>query len=1062
MRKFLLTCLGFALVLMAHGQSRTVTGRVTAAEDGAPLPGVNVSVKGTTEGTFTDADGKYSISVTGENAVLVFSFVGLQSREEQVGGRTVVDVQMSVDVTQLSEVVVTGAGVATEKRKLAISVESVTADKLPSLPTASIDQALIGKIAGAQIQATNGTPGSDINILLRGINTVNRGTNPMILVDGIQLGVTSLNSLDLNSVERVEVIQGAAAATIYGAQGANGVIQIFTKKGKKGKINIDISSGISRNEYLNIGNVRKANLHGFQTDASGNVVSATGTVLAQNPTTLAYNENISFLSTDAKTQVNQPYNKNLKYYDHFKMFFVPANTINNSIAISGAGDKFDYNLSASRNKQENNFRNDGGIERSNFTSNLGLTVAKGLTIRSITQLIYTKNNVNIYQKQDFGVNSLIYGIFNARPFANYELKDTDGNYAYYYGDAVGVNQTNPFYTLQYSNTRDNKVDIVQSFRANYEVNRFVDVEALYGINHQERSVRYLAKNQSTNANSEDQASWVSWYNAKDNSGEISSFDYGRTFQNFKSTINTKLDFQKDLGSNLPIKSFTQVAFDWRSERFKRYITYALGLPADPPLTASQGTSFKVQNDYREDFVTYGYLVNQKFEYDDIFGISGGFRSDYSSAFGGGSKPFTFPRGDAFVRISGFDFWDGSSVGDQIIEWKLRAAYGEAGIQPQPFDRYVTLSSRTLGSSNALYIGSGQSNPNLDVEVSKELEIGTDITLDGLKGQWLSNINFSFTYWDRSTDNAIYRVEAPPSSGVGTILDNAFSIGSNGIQASLNFGVFKGSTLSWNTTINFGKQTSEIKSVQGGGQVVVSSSAGSTNYVLKAGEKIGQLYGFILLRDVKQKGPDGKPFIPEADQGNYEVASNGYVVNKSTKTPFFTANQYSFGDPNPNFNMAFINDIGYKDWLNFGFQIDWVNGAHLYNQTKEWMYRDGIHSDYQKPITINKETGAWSAFYRGVYAERSRNGTKDYFYEDASFMRLRNVQVAVDFARLFKIQKLNRLQLVLSGRNLWTKTNYSGMDPEISSGSVNSAWDRGTDHNTMPNLKSYQATLNIGL
>jgi hypothetical protein len=126
-----------------------------------------------------------------------------------------------------------------------------------------------------------------------------------------------------------------------------------------------------------------------------------------------------------------------------------------------------------------------------------------------------------------------------------------------------------------------------------------------------------------------------------------------------------------------------------------------------------------------------------------------------------------------------------------------------------------------------------------------------------------------------------------------------------------------------------------------------------------------------------------------------------------------------------------------------------------------MYRDGIHSDYAQPITIDGQTGAWSAFYRGVYAARSFNGTKNYFYEDGSFARLRNISVGVDLVRAFGIKGFRKLQLVASGRNLYTLTNYSGMDPEIASGGNNSAWDRGIDHNTMPNLRSYQVQLNIG-
>ena len=147
------------------------------------------------------------------------------------------------------------------------------------------------------------------------------------------------------------------------------------------------------------------------------------------------------------------------------------------------------------------------------------------------------------------------------------------------------------------------------------------------------------------------------------------------------------------------------------------------------------------------------------------------------------------------------------------------------------------------------------------------------------------------------------------------------------------------------------------------------------------------------------------------------------------------------------------------------QWDWIEGSHIYNQTKQWMYRDGIHGDYANPITIDGQTGAWTAFYRGVYAQRQANGTKNYFYEDASFFRLRNISIALDFARVFDIKFMQRLQLIVSGRNLITVTDYTGFDPEISSGAVTgngaSAWDRGTDHNTMPNLRYLTVGLNIG-
>lgn len=1055
-KSLLLTCL-FAMLSCVSllAQDRKVTGKVTSAEDGSSLPGVTVQLKGTAKGTQTDGNGSYSITIP-SSGTLIFSFVGMATQEVSVAGKTVLDIKLDVDARQLSEVVVTGTGSAVDKRKLAIDVQSVSAKNLPSVPSASIDQALVGKIAGAQISSGNGMPGQPVNILLRGINTINRGTSPMILLDGIQLGSTDLNSIDLNTIERVEVVQGAAAATIYGAQGANGVIQLFTKKGKNGQLNIDISSSVIQSEYLNIGGVKKANLHGFETNANGEVIGGTGKPLTLDPVYGSYSENVIWNSTDPNVQINKPYGKNLLYYDHFNMFFKPSTNYNNSIAISGGTGKSDFSISLSNNQQETNFKNLGGLGRTNFSANIGAELAKGLKLRSITQLIYTKNTIN-----DATGRSIIYSVFNSRPFANYDFKDADGNYPVYFGDAVGVNGANPNYVNQYTSSLIHKVDVVQNLSLNYQFPRFVELDAKYGINYQHQEDTYTYLNQEGNKNAVDQQFFYSNYGS-DGKGELDQYNYNTTFQNLMASAFFKTDFQKDFNLSLPIRTSTQVSFDWRDRYYKEYKTYGLGLPNYTPFNASQTPNNRIASDYKEPFVTYGYLVNQRVDYGDVAGISGGFRTDYSSAFGAASTPFTFPRGDGYVRLSALDFWKNAKISSTIEEFKIRAAYGEAGIQPKPFDRYVTLNTKTIGSSNSFYFPLAQSNPGLNVEVSKELEIGTDIGLSLAKGTpWLNDVSFSGSYWKRNTDNAIYKIDAAPSTGVGTLLDNAFSLASHGIQFSINANVFKNNDFSWNFTTNFGKQTSEITSVRGGGEVVVTSAAGSTGYVLRAGEKIGQLYGFFGVHSLDAKLPDGTDAIAADKRANYEVASNGWVVNKTTKAPYFSTKQYSFGDPNPKFNMSFINDFSWKNIVNFSFQIDWVNGSHLYNQTKEWMYRDGIHYDYQVPITINGQTGAWSAFYRGVYAEVSRNGTKNYFYEDASFARLRNISLAVDLVKAFKVKGFRKLQLVFTGRNLATITNYTGLDPEISSGTNNSAWDRGTDHNSMPNLRSYQVGLNIG-
>ncbi len=315
MRKILLVSLLLVSSAWATvwAQEMKVTGKVTTADDGAAIPGVSIVVKGSSRGSNTDSQGNYSINVPATGSKLVFSFVGTTTQEIEVANQSVIDVKLVSDSRQLSEVVVTGVGVATSKTKLGIAVESVAAKDLPPTPTASIDQALVGKIAGAQIVSANGTPGARANILLRGINTVNRGTAPIVLMDGVQVGATDLNTLDLSSIERVEVVQGAAASTLYGAQGANGVIQLFSKRGQDGPVRVSFSNSYATNEYLNVGNLHKADKHAFVTDASNNVIGASGKPITLDPATTSWTENVQYNALDVNSNANKPYDQNLKF-----------------------------------------------------------------------------------------------------------------------------------------------------------------------------------------------------------------------------------------------------------------------------------------------------------------------------------------------------------------------------------------------------------------------------------------------------------------------------------------------------------------------------------------------------------------------------------------------------------------------------------------------------------------------------------------------------------------------------------------------------------------------------
>ncbi|WCT10547.1 SusC/RagA family TonB-linked outer membrane protein [Mucilaginibacter jinjuensis] len=1075
MKKHLLKNLFWVLMLLtcnlAWSQTRTVSGTVTAQDDGLPLPGVSVTAKGTRIGTQTSADGKFTISVPAGATSLVFSFIGYNTVDVPITGGPI-HVKLATNNKQLNEVVVTGSGVATSKAKLGISPESISAKNLPPTPSASVDQALVGKIPGAQISSVDGTPGARTNILLRGINTIQRGTSPMILVDGVESGATDISLLDLSNVDHIEVVQGAASSTIYGAQGANGVIQIFTKKGVQGRLQINVSSSVAANSIINSGDVHQAKFNSFKTDANGNFIDGNGNIIKLdedgtfNGVTWAYaadGNNPTAMSNPLNID-NKPYGTNLKYYDHIQQLFKTAYTTNNTVNISGANDKVDYNFGVSNNHQQSTIRTNGYNDRSNLTANLGFELFKGFTLRSTTQLIYNKSTLN----PSFGVGNAggLFAALNSSPFYDFNQRLPDGTYPNSLNSGtVSVNGSNPFYNTEYSSNSDNRVDILQNIQADYKINHFVTLNAKYGLNHSNREENWIFQNQSGNQNSNDLEAWTYYNNGNDNTGELDKFTYKTTFQNFNGSAIIRTDFQKDFHLNVPITTSTLLQYDYRKTNYSEFFVYGYSLPSYPIYNFQQTSTQQVTRDYTEPFVTYGYVVNQKIDFGDFGGVAGGFRSDYSSAFGQGSKPFTFPNVNAYIRPSSFNFWKDGALGKIFPEFKLRGAYGEAGIQPQPFDRYPTITPGNLGSNLAFSLPNQQNNPNINVEVSKETEFGTDFAIKGANGNWFSNFNVSATYWKRKGSDIIYNVSVAPSTGASTLKNNAIDISSHGFQASLNMDIYKSKDFNWNMTTNFSKQTSKIDKINGP-PIILTSSAGSSSLVLIPGAKIGQLYGYKVITSLDEKNQEGVPYIQPADYGKYEIV-NGAVVDKTTKGIQFTNEAYAFGDPNPAFNMSFINSFNYKN-LTFGFQFDWVQGSHLYNQTKEWMYRDGISSDYDKPVTINGTTAAYTAYYRSAYADYfgarngpARNGTKDYFYEDASFVRLRNVSLGYDFSRIINNKVFRKVQLVFTGRNLLTFTKYTGFDPEISTGTSNSAFDRGVDNSSSPNLKSYQLGLNLG-
>ncbi|HSK11949.1 MAG TPA: carboxypeptidase-like regulatory domain-containing protein, partial [Phnomibacter sp.] len=629
MRKLTLTLFGLLALICFHALGQApVAGKVTDT-NGNPIPSASVLQKGTQNGTTTDESGNFTLLLP-PGAILEISAVGFETLE--IEAEKAVDIILKPTSGNLSEVVVTGVGAATSRRKLAIDVASLAMRNAGKSAVASVEQALQGQIAGATVQFTSGLPGSRAQIVLRGLNDL-AGTGPIILVDGIEIK-TGLTGLDLSAVERVEVVKGAAAGTLYGAQGAGGVIQIFTKRGSRvgKKLQIDLRQQLSFDGVIRQNDLM-ATHHHFITTPDG--------FIARGGQPIRPDENggwpdPSFLDAGlsgqaaADVQNNLPYKE--KLFDHISQAYRQAMTSNTNLHLSGGQAGADYAFNIGLLNQENVLFN--GYERYNLGVNLGLNLARGFSFRTNTQLIYTD--------EDLLAGGSRFNLTNSWPFIDFTTRDIDGNITV--KPKVNDTQLNPLSEREWRTRSSKNTRVLQNFNLNYKFPRFVELDYKYGLDHSMDDLQDLYKNQ-TNAPQSGSGFWGSTVEGSI-TGRMNKF----TFQNSLATAFFRLDLEDDIGLKIPLKSTTQVSYDWRKTQNRQYFAQGSQLPTFPPYNINVA-AIKNSGSYEDAFVTFGILVNQTFDWGDLFGVSGGYRSDHSSDFGEGKGSQTFYRGSVYFRPS---------------------------------------------------------------------------------------------------------------------------------------------------------------------------------------------------------------------------------------------------------------------------------------------------------------------------------------------------------------------------------------------------------------------------
>ncbi|SNR17084.1 SusC/RagA family TonB-linked outer membrane protein [Tenacibaculum jejuense] len=1047
----ILTLILALLVHVSYAQDKTISGKVTDGSE--PLPGVSVIKKGTKIGTETDFDGKYVIKAkTGD--VLVFSFVGMKSIEKVVGSGSTVNAILSEDSSVLDEVVVTGVATGTSRKKLGVSVSSVNAEKLADLGTPSVEQALQGKVAGAIIQSNSGQPGQQQDIVLRSIASL-QGTNPLVLIDGLAVdtgsssigGASNLSSrladIDFSNVARVEVVTGASGATIYGAQGANGVINIITKKGKSGAPRVTLNTSVGFSNVISNEDARRTRLHRYQTDTNGFLVDGTGTRVTQlNAESQFLPVAINIVDVNG-TQLGAEGINNIPYaeqtFDAVDELFNTAFNTTYGATVSGGSENITYLASGSRTENESVLIN-GDYVRYNSRLKLGIKLSDKLNFDTRIDYISSRNTTGT-DTDAAADNNLINGVYQNLPHVNLNVRNSDGDLVVA-PDATDPNSTNPFFFRDAQVRQDEISRTITNFTLNYDPFDFLNVNLKYGFDTYSQTFNFF-QNREDDHQQADQIT--------NNSGILTETNTNFFFQNLLANANLKFELKE----GLPLESTTSITFDWRDEEASS--TSVQG--TDNPFTgfgsftinqSKTKTLNSIGNATFVPFRTYGILVNQKLDfYDGLFGIGGGFRSDVSSRFGN-DVTGTFGRFNGYFNIADV------IESDPLQQLKIRAAWGQAGIQPPFGSNLEAFDVVTIGNEAPIFSQTTIGNTSLAPAVNTELEVGLDYSIKTNNKNWFTNLRGSVNYFTNETEGAISIAELAPSTGAPQIRTNAYDLSSDGFDFSLDLGVYESDNFSWNFGTRFTKSTTVLDRIANGQALVVGDF-----FTLEEGQEIGSFSVFDIVRSIDQEDSQGNLIIPAADANNFTVASTGYVVNKNTGKPVFTQEKTAGGSTQPDFVMSFFNDFKINKFFEISTQVDWFQGMDVYNRAKQWLYNNGLHQETSVPVTIEDpsgvdRTGAFVSYYTGLY---NTNVPTSHFIEDASFIRLRNVSFKFKLNDLVKFKNVQDITLTLSGRNLVTITDYTGLDPEAARNFGN-PFQRGFDEFTHPNTKSYNLGLKV--
>ncbi|NRB49103.1 MAG: SusC/RagA family TonB-linked outer membrane protein [Saprospiraceae bacterium] len=1085
--------LSLVLALVLFGASfalaqKTVTGTVTD-ESGEALIGASILVKGTTSGTVTDLDGKYSLSVPEASSTLVFSYTGFNTQEVEVGAQTVIDLVMSEGVS-LGEVVVTALGVEREEKALGYAVQQVKGDEVSRSGASNAVDGLVGKAAGIQVTRSSGSVGGGSRILIRGVTSMVGNNQPLIVIDGVRTNNETLLSqastagtaasnrlMDLNpeDIESINVLKGAAATALYGTSGSTGVILITTKKGaKQNRLDVNFTSSVGFDNITQMIDLQSEFAQGRPQDGFDYRGSETGESGSWGPrmSELEYATNRDHPNAPGASafdaEGNYLYDKNgflvpqgtgngipANIYNNVDPFFQTGMTFTNAISIAGGGETATFRLSASDLKATGVIPNEE-YERKTVKLASSLSPIEGLTLSGSVN--FTKSDY-VRVQQGSNTSGLLLGMLrtpvsfdNTNGFSPEDAVDQVSAYQFpdfkqrnYRG---GGGYDNPYWTV---NNALGFEDVSRTFgnvKADYKFSDW----AILGFNIGYDITTDIRK-QEFEINSRTNAGGRVQHN------EFNTQQYDSYFNLIGSGRLTD-----DIGLNYLVGA--------NAFSFNNHHTQTRGDQLVFPgfLDLSNATAVSAFEDINR-FRSLGFVGQVEVSYQSLLYLTLSARQDYDSRLGDPTD-FKLENTGFFYPSASLAFVFSEMInsgGTGFSFGKLRLSYAQVGSPPP--NAYSTSSvfvSPSIGDGwgdNIQFPIAGSTgfdqsallgNPNLTPELSTTLEAGVDLRF--LNGR----LGLDVTYYRTETKDAILNASLPRSTGYANVWLNSGEMTSQGIEITLNATPIQTNAFSWNTQVNFTKSESIVNKLAPGIERLFLAGFNSAGTYLVEGNQYGAIFGGAYLREQAGTDTDQSLNIPGG-----QVVINDDPTSSEYGFQAVDPTQRSIGNPNPDFIIGWNNTFSYKRFT-LNFLLDWREGGDLWNGTawalsffgRSQLTADtrqeaatpiaGVKSDgTPNDIAVTRGRNYWTSSVGGFGA------VGEQFVQDGGWIRLREVGLSYSLPakEWFKGGSIG-----VSGRNLWFQSDYDGIDPETSLTSTGNG--QGFDYFNMPSTRSVIVKLSV--